>query len=227
MKKDYFSKYRVDAKRVVAMFGILIAGFSLGNSCFADTTDYTVTDNVSVIVPGTCSVDADIETGHEHSATIHNGHYVPGIGTTTFTTYCNDFNGYALYAVGYSGDTYGNTKMLHDSNPAFDFNTGTATSGPNSNWAMKLTAESGHYQPIIHSDSSGAYSAYHVVPSQFTKVVSFASNTEVPTPEGTVEGSSFTSTYAVWVSGSQTAGSYLGKVRYVLVHPASAPAPTP
>ena len=42
---------------------------------------------------------------------------------------------------------------------------------------------------------------------------------------GTGIGSAFQTTYAVWISNSQIAGTYTGKVRYTLVHPNNEAAP--
>ncbi|MBR2709281.1 hypothetical protein IKE98_03080 [Candidatus Saccharibacteria bacterium] len=222
MKYDKPNRYLKSTWAFMFVMCILLASALMVANCFA----LDVVDTPTITTPQSCYMESVIETGEEHSAIIHNGEYVPGIGTTTFHTYCNDFNGYAIYAIGYSGDTNGNTKMLHETTSTFDFDTGVATSGADSNWAMMLTAANGTYRPTIHSDTSGTYSSYHVVPSQFTKVVSYGSSTDLPPAGGTAEGSSFTSTYAVWVSSSQNAGSYTGKVRYVLVHPTNAPAPS-
>ena len=37
----------------------------------------------------------------EHEATIINGHYQADIGQTTLKSFCNDPNGYAVYAIGF------------------------------------------------------------------------------------------------------------------------------
>ena len=72
-----------------------------------DVTD--VTDTASVTVPASCSMTATVES--EHSASIPNGiysgssDYFPnGIGKTKIATFCNDNNGYAIYAIGFTGD---------------------------------------------------------------------------------------------------------------------------
>ena len=185
----------------------------------ADDTD--VVDQINITVPESCSVDWTVSPSSGHTKTMQNGQYATDIGTTTFKTYCNDNSGYAIYAVGYSDDTIGNTLMKHDTSSTYDFNTGTATNGNTSNWAMKLTAISGTYAPTIHSDTNGAFTSYHVVPSEYTKVVSFASNTDLPGTGVNATGSGFTSTYAAWISTTQVAGTYTGKVKYKLVHPAT------
>ena len=197
--------------------------FGLGN-CYADDNTTSV-DQINITIQESCSVEGIIASGGEHTATAMNNNYYSGIGTTTFNTYCNDNGGYAIYAIGYSNDEYGNTLMKHDSDATLDFDTGTQTSGAISGWAMKLTKVSGLYEPTIHEDSDGPYTAYHVVPDTMTKVASFVSNTEVPATGQSAVGSSFTTTYAAWISATQPAGTYTGKVRYTLVHPYTAPAP--
>ena len=205
---------------------ILVIMVTLSTSLLVSTKIYAdeseVIDDINILVPASCSVEGIIATGEDHTATVQNNQYTSEIGTTTFDTYCNDNGGYSIYAVGYSNDEYGNTYMKHNSDSTFDFNTGIATSGNTSDWAMKLTAISGAYAPTIQSDANGTFSSYHVVPSTLTKVASYTSNTDMPATGVNATGSRFTSTYAVWISSTQVAGIYTGKVKYVLVHPADA-----
>ena len=184
------------------------------------------TDRVSITVSSSCSFSNEqIPSDTEHSATIFNNEYYPDIGTTTFKTYCNDNGGYAVYAIGYSGDQYGATSMIHSVDTTYNFNTGTATSGANSNWAMKLIPVTGLYRPTIQSDTSGTFANYHIVPSTYTKVATFPSTTDIPASNSTGTGSAFQSTYAVFISPTQVAGIYTGKVRYTLIHPMDESAP--
>ena len=188
------------------------------------SADDSVISDVSISVPVSCSVTGTLDT--DHTATVNNGTYQEDIGTTTFKVVCNDNSGYSIYAVGYSNEEFGNTKMLATIGgvltPASDFNTGLNTSGNTSAWAMKIipvtTASSGTtqpYTPTIESDTNGSFSNYHIVPSTYTKVATFASSTDFTI------GSSIQSTYRVFISSNQLAGNYNGKVRYTLVHPAS------
>ncbi|MDO4746862.1 MAG: hypothetical protein Q4A70_00750 [Candidatus Saccharibacteria bacterium] len=210
-------KQDIDIKISLSLVGLVLiaASFLLNAHAFADD----VVDQINITVPESCTVEGIIATGGEHTKTVQNNQYYSEIGTTTFKTYCNDNNGYAIYAVGYSNDEIGNTLMKHNVSSAYDFDTGVANSGNTSNWAMKLAPISGTYAPTIHSDTNGAFSSYHVVPSEYTKVVSFASNTDLPATGVNAVGSGFTSTYASWISATQVAGTYTGKVRYTLVHP--------
>ncbi|MBR3180328.1 hypothetical protein IKF57_02240 [Candidatus Saccharibacteria bacterium] len=187
----------------------LVVLFGMGATTSA-ANDTTVVDTVTVTIPISCTMSSTIDTAH--SDTIANGTYKADIGTTTFKTVCNDDNGYSVYAVGYSDDTHGNTKMLNSAGDTTqDIITGTATSGNTSNWAMKLSPVAGTFAPTIEN----GFDNYHIVPDTYIKVATFPSMTDQTT------GSSFKSTYAVNVSSTQKAGTYIGKVKYTMVHPAS------
>ena len=67
--------------------------------------------------------------------------------------------------------------------------------------------------PTIESDYNNTYG---IVPPYWTKVASRASGTT-----DMAEGSSFTTTYAVYASSSQYTGTYNGQVKYLLTHPYS------
>ena len=176
--------------------------------------DSSVVDEVTITVPVSCSITGTVGTAH--TAMVDVGTYEDEIGETTFNVLCNDANGFAVYAIGYSDDTYGNTTMKPSTLPASNgIVTGTATSGGTSNWAMKLTAVSGDYTPTLAT----GFNAYHAIPEEYTRVASLASNTDA------VSGSSFKSTYAVYISQAQAADTYTGKVKYTVVHPASAATP--
>lgn len=179
---------------------------------FADETSVS---RATVQVPTACSFTAELND--PHTTTISAGTYQDQIGTTIFTVFCNDNSGYSIYAVGYSNNEFGNNKLLANMGGAstYDIVTGVATSGVNSNWAMKLKTVSNNYRPTIVSDADGSFSDYHIVPATYTKVVDFASNTDA------IEGSKIQSTYAVYISASQPAGTYTGRVKYTLVHPNS------
>ena len=181
------------------------------------SADDTVLSDVTVSIPLSCNMEATVNT--PHTATINAGTYQADIGTTTFKVTCNDHSGYSIYAIGYTNNEFGNTKLLATVNdtlaPTYDIVTGTSTSGSTSNWAMKLTPVTGTYAPTIESDTNGSFSSYHIVPSTYTKVATFPSSTD------TITGSSMQATYAAFIAIDQPAGSYDGKVRYTLVHPAS------
>ena len=192
--------------------GLLVScsAFCVSNTFAAENA----TDDVTITVPVACSMTSTV--GSAHTATVDLGTYEDEIGETTFNVLCNDANGFAVYAIGYSDETYGNTTMVPSSVAAANaIATGTATSGNTSNWAMKLTAVSGDYTPTLAT----GFNAYHAVPDEYIKVASLASNTDA------VSGSSFKSTYAVYISQAQAADTYTGKVKYTVVHPNNTTAP--
>ena len=205
------SKIKTEIIAGVGIFSALIVSLLYVNTATFATG---VTDEINVTIPASCSLTSVV--GSAHTSTIENSTYVDDIGETTFKVFCNDFEGFAVYAVGYTNDSFGNN-TLKPANLASSYAiaTGTATSGGTSNWAMKLTAVSGDYTPTLET----GFNDYHVIPDTYTKVASFASNTDAST------GSSFKSTYGAFISQTQPADSYTGKVKYTVVHPANGDAP--
>ena len=184
--------------------------------CNLSTSATDIVDEINITVPSSCSLSG---TNLIHTANMENGQYKDNIGSANISAFCNDPNGFSIYAIGYTEDTYGNNKM-HDPNldTTHDINTGKYVSGTttNSTWSMKLTPVTGPYAPTIRNDSTYNYTNYEVVPSEYTKVAYSSAATE--TGNGAT-GSNFTTSYAVFVSQSQNAGSYIGKVKFTLVHP--------
>ena len=136
------------------------------------------------------------------------------IGTTTLKAYCNDNEGFAIYAIGYTDETDGKNVLASSTlGTDYDIMTGTLTSG-NSQWAMKLATDSGGTYPIILQNS---YDSYHNVPTEYELVAKRTSGTDVGVD---AIGSTLTTTYQVYASATQPADTYEGKVKYVMVHPA-------
>ncbi len=202
-----------------------ISGALLASS-FVSADNDSVVDEINITVPISCTLSgAGMNT---HNANIVNGTYTADIGTTTLKAFCNDNNGFAIYAAGYTGNEIGGTnsnKLVGtsaSSNATID--TGTATSAGNpdtSNWAMKLTTPSSPTPtyPITLDNGFGSYSA---VPNTYTKVAHRDSSTDIGT---NAEGATLTTTYAAYISKTQPADTYTGQVIYTLVHPSDAEAP--
>lgn len=190
-------------------FSTIIAGLSLiSNKVEANSA----IDYVAISVPVSCSMSSIIENGEEHTAELQNGIYRDEIGVTNITTYCNDGEGFSLYAVGYTNEEYGNTLLIGNGlNSNFNIATGTARDGGTSNWAMKLLVDAGSANLITIDNGFSSYSA---VPSTYTKVAYAESNTDT-----SVQGISVSTTYAAYINSTQPAGTYTGKVKYTLVHP--------
>ena len=177
-------------------------------------------DQINITVPSACTMSGNITTGNEHTASINPSTYQDNIGKTTITTFCNDAGGYAIYAIGYTGDQYtgeDHTKLI-GTNTNQKISTGTAKTG-NSQWAMRITPVTGTYAPTIENNYDSEN--YHIVPDTYEKVATYGNSTDAT--GGT--GSSIETTYAAYISGTQAADTYTGKVKYTLVHPATEPAP--
>ena len=201
----------------------LVLGLSVSHSSAAELSQ---ADNLAISIPSSCTLSSLING--EHSKSILNGTYESGIGQSIITTYCNDRNGYVVYAIGSSNNELGNNKLIsniNDNTNNYDIASGIATSGTTSNWAMKLSTSDidssiintnvGDDTPTIEPEYKDQYA---IVPTTWTKVLSKPSGTVASTT-----GSSFTTTYATYVSTTQPAGTYLGQVRYLLAHPATNP----
>ena len=227
------SYLRADYQTIITGILVLVtvlAGAFL-SSAKVNADDDSAVDQVSITIPVSCTLAG---TGmNSHTAEILNGQYSSDIGTTTIKMFCNDQNGFALYAAGYTGDEIGatNSNKLVGVNTTETIITGTATSAGNpdvSNWAMKLTATgdsgdtTGTNALTIDSDTNGAFSSYHIVPNEYTEVAHKNAATSMDSSTG---GATLTTTYAAYISKTQPADTYAGKVIYTLVHPSTAPAP--
>ena len=183
-----------------------------------------------------------------HNANINNGLYVPDIGSTTLHAFCNDNEGFAIYAAGYTGNEVGGTNSnklvgtTASGNATIESGTATTAGNPDiSNWAMKLaisqdsgdttgtnafTIDSAPNVALPSEAEQGAtsvsFSQYHVVPNEYTKVAHKNSGTDMTDTTGGVK---LTTTYAAYISKTQAADTYSGQVIYTLVHPSSHAAP--
>lgn len=199
----------------LSLLALTLFSGSLLISSTTSAEDESVVDEVNITVPVSCSLSG---TGmSSHTANIVNGTYQANIGTTTLKAFCNDTNGFAIYANGYTGNTLGNNKLIGSSTSS-EIVTGTATTAGSpdvSNWAMKLEPNSSATYALTLDNGFGSYSS---VPSSYTKVAHRDSGTDLGT---SAEGATLTSTYAAYISKTQPSDTYEGKVKYTLVHPAS------
>ena len=87
-----FEKYDLVAIPVVNSIGRLVGVITVDD----------VVDEINITVPVSCTLSG---TGQDsHNATINNGQYNSAIGETTIKAMCNDSNGFAIYAIGYTDD---------------------------------------------------------------------------------------------------------------------------
>ena len=61
---------------------------------------------VSVKIGSSCAFGT--VSGNNHNATVANGTYQENIGKTTMQAFCNDSEGFAIYAIGFSNSEFGN-----------------------------------------------------------------------------------------------------------------------
>lgn len=143
-----------------------------------------------------CSISGDPVT--EHKATVVPGKLTENIGETKMYVNCNSSGGFAIYALGMTNGELGNNRMVSDSGGTIE-SVGNPPAGT-SYWQMKVTTTGG---------SEGSYMA---IPENPTVIVA---------KEGGVESEDAvaSSTYRVYASSSQLAGSYDGQVEYILVQP--------
>ena len=182
-------------------------------------------DNLTIDLPASCTLKSDIATGDDHYASVVSGEWKQGIGKTTITTFCNDANGFDIYAVGASDNTEGTTYLASSVGSNYNIPTNVHHDGDTaSSWAMKLdTVQGGQYNPI---PVSGMFGNYIAVPSDWTKVAYRDANAGPMSMDENTGGSSFTTTYEVYVNSIQPAGTYTGAVKYVVLHPSVAQRPT-
>ena len=195
---------------------LIVSSVVLSHLTFHSSATGSGTDQIQFSLSSSCTMSSVIDEAHTKE--INNGTYHSDVGKTTITTLCNDGNGYSVYAVGYSNNEDGNTKLINVEHPEYSIDTGLATSGLISNWAMKLnniSDDPSSTPPVIEPAYNNTYG---LVPQYWTRVAS--------RPSGTTdmdEGSSFTTTYAIYTTSNQHAGTYNGQVKYVLTHPSYQP----
>ena len=200
-----------------SVFGVLVLGALYSGASFAAqtcTTDeqtgqVTCTNSAtaSVTVAAACSFSRTTGSG-EYTGILANNASVEVTGST-FSTTCNDSGGYAIYAIGYGNNTFGNTDLIFDNDPSSSNNitTNSTSATGTSYWQMKLAASTGNH-PVLEN----GYGSYSAVPSTYTKVASYAS-----ADMGTAQ--TVTATYKAAASATQPAGTYTGAVKYTMVHP--------
>ena len=187
------------------------------------------TDNVSLTLSTSCTVNAVVTS--EHTVSLNGGQLDNNVGNTKLSAFCNDNNGYSIYAVGSSGDTDGNTDLVNTVNESYNIHTGvyddSAQTNPSS-WAMKLTAGTGTGIDPVTGESVpttpptiiNGFDNYSAIPNVYTQVAKRTSGTSITT-DTSVSGSYLNTTYQIYANSAQPAGTYNGKVKYVIVHPNS------
>ena len=214
-------------KSVLALLSItLLSGaVLLSNASSAESS----TANAAVTVPEACTM-----TGsgmNSHTATITPGtfsastgsDYENGIGKTTFTVVCNDYNGFSIYAIGYTGNEYSgeNHTKLIGTNSGVAISTKVYASGDTtSNWSMKVNKFTDSTQSYLPANMSiqNSFDSWHVIPDTYTKVAQYKASTGSSVTDTTL-GAKIDTTYAAFIAPNQPGDTYVGQIKYTMVHP--------
>ena len=175
----------------------------------SETGVITCNDSVTASVVVSTSCGFNITGGGSYTLTLANNS-TSNVNGSKFTTTCNSPNGYALYAVGFSGNQVGNTKLLAQTiGSTYDIQTGSGSS----NWKMNLTS-SGDYGTVVpeYDAGTGTTKNYANIPATYTKVAYYE-----PASGDTSTQSVFQTNYQATVSSTQPADNYVGQVKYTLI----------
>ena len=185
-------------KKILKLTGVASALAMLPTASVLAATGTTVNDTVQVTINTACSITATAMSS-TYSATITNGNYNDAISGTSMSISCNDAGGWKLSAIG-AGAVSGDATKMKPTGSGTAIATGTAKTGATSNWAFKVTG----------TNATG-YTTFTAVP---------ATAATVATSAGTVSANTVTATYQVYISPTQQADTYTGKVTYTLSNPA-------
>ena len=222
---------RIVDKALVVSDGLLMLTLMMGALLAGEVVraDDSSVVQTSIIVPVACTLRG---TGTDsHTATLapntysgaSGSEYENGIGKTTLTAICNDDNGFSIYAIGYTGNSYdseNHTKLVGNSLGGTIATKAYASGDTTSNWSMKLTKVTDStvsYNPTNLTISTG-YDAWHAIPDTYTKVAQYKANTGSSTTDTTL-GVKLETTYATFIASNQPADTYVGQVKYTMVHP--------
>lgn len=178
----------------IASLGAVALGFAVVpvSGAFAATS---FDDTITAVINESCTVTKSSGAG-TYSATIVNGKAKSDLAGSVLSVKCNSKAGWDLKAVG-AGTATDKTQMVASGTGSGNIATGTATSGGTSNWAFKIAG----------TGASSSYTSFAKVPSTATSIASGTTTTD---------GSSFTVTYQIYMSPTQAAGTYTGKVTYTV-----------
>ncbi|MBR3116066.1 hypothetical protein IKF30_02450 [Candidatus Saccharibacteria bacterium] len=219
----------------------LFSGLVLSSSAVS-AEDNEVIDTVELTVPIACTMGG-VGT-NSHNASINPGtysgasgnEYENGIGKTTLTAFCNDNNGFAIYAIGFTGDVYegeNHTKLIGQNTNETISTKVYASGDTTSNWSMKVTKVDNPVSgsPVTYNPNimtiTNSFNNWHIVPDTYTKVADYHSSTTDPSTTDTTLGAKLETTYATYISTTQPADTYSGQVKYTMVHPYNHTAPEP
>ena len=211
-KHSYIFKFTTVGAVALAIF-TAISGLLL-SAPHASASDTSSTIDFSLQVIAACSLSAT--SGSDLYTTINAGD-TSLIGTTSLKAVCNDNGGLAIYAGGYTGNSYGDTNLRRQEAGTLSTTNliPTGVSLSTSYWNMTVTENTSvqsSYSPVIPV----AFQSAHAVPSSQTKIASYSSTTDQ------TAGINVNVAYNVHAALDQPAGVYKGKIKFLLVHPNTA-----
>ena len=231
---------KVMHKTALSLLGIVFISGPLLSFTYVSAEDTDVIDTIELTVPIACTMGG-VGT-NSHNATISPGtysgasgnEYEAGIGKTTLTSYCNDNNGFSIYAIGFTNDLYegeSHTKLVGNNTNQTISTKVYANGDTSSNWSMKLTKVDNPVSgdPVTYNPENmtltNSFNTWHEVPDTYTKVAEYHSSTTDPSTTDTTLGAKLETTYATFIASDQVADTYTGQVKYTMVHPYDAETP--
>ena len=203
---------KTEYKTLGSLLAVSLLSGAILSAPFA-SADSSDTVNIKVKVPAACTLTA---TNNNLVKTINPG-TSDTVGTANLKAVCNDPDGFAIYAIGYTDNTHGNNYLTTSLGDDYKIPTGTNTSGNTSSWFMTIDNDNvtGNYTATIEN----SFDNPHIVPDTNTKIATVTSETDQTI------GTNLTATFDAYISPSQAAGTYQGKVKFTLVHPSDHSAP--
>jgi uncharacterized protein (TIGR02145 family) len=204
----YYHFFKWSSVAVVLLLLVSVFVLSLPHSSANSSSD-----SIRISLPTSCTLSGNVTA--EHTASMVSGQELRDIGTTEINTICNDKDGYIVYAKGTTQNNNGEVVLASNLGSNYDIKTGNIpSSNGDSSWAMKLSLGTSTFPPTIVSDYDNKYVP---VPNDWTKVVYRSASTATNSTATSI----FTTTYGVYTTPGQPAGTYSGQVKYVMLHPST------
>ena len=204
----YYHFFKWSSVAVVLLLLVSVFMLSLPHSSANSSSD-----SIHISLPTSCTLSGNVTA--EHTASMVSGQELKDIGTTEINTICNDKDGYLVYAKGTTQNSLGEVVLASNLGSNYDIKTGNIpSSNGDSSWAMKLSLGASTFPPTIVSDYDNKYVP---VPNNWTKVVYRSASTATNSTATSI----FTTTYGVYTTPGQPAGTYSGNVEYVMLHPST------
>ena len=162
----------------------------------------------NVQVASACSLTTG--GGGVYTTTATNGNATDVYANDIYVS-CNDASGFDIYTIGFSNNTDGDNKLLYSgANPSYDITSPSANSY-GSYWKMTM----GYAENLTINNTFASATA---IPTSYTQLATQSSQV--------VQQTSFEPVYMITIGNTQPAGTYVGKVKYTIVHPQNTTTPT-